>query len=463
MEQKLDFSLPQKKPKGSAVGVLTVLLLIVLAVLLGVNLFVTLSSREPTSPAVVRGLSAEQTRELAAKLAQRNLYTQAADAWQDYLAAADVADTERARTQFQIGTLLEKAGRYADAIEQYYRSETTAELDELTPQINAHVRTCFEKLGKFAALRYEMMDRTSLDSSQTAGGKVVAEIGPEKITEAQLDTYIEQSIESQLAPMKAFVTPEQLSEQKKRLLEQSRSVQAKQEFLQGYLAQEILYRQALKEELPEKPEVKQLIDEVTRDVLSRQLMNEQLAARVNLTETDLQTYYTAHKDKYVEPTRATISHIRVSEEEKAREILNSLKAGEDFAGLAQELSEDEETKDAGGKIEQDLRRGAPIPGIGDVNEINEAVFAADAPALLDRPFQTENGWEIIKVEQKTAERQKSFDEVKQQVMMELLRRKQEDVQREYLKELMDQYNVIVHTSAFMPAEPNETVEAPTTK
>ena len=41
------------------------------------------------------------------------------------------------------------------------------------------------------------------------------------------------------------MTPEQLNEQKKRALEQSRSPQAKQEFLQSWLAQEILYRQAL--------------------------------------------------------------------------------------------------------------------------------------------------------------------------------------------------------------------------
>ncbi len=42
--------------------------------------------------------------------------------------------------------------------------------------------------------------------------------------------------------------------------------------------------------------------------------------------------------------------------------------------------------------------------------------------------------------------------------MELLRRKSEDVQRDYLKEIMDRHQVIVHTSALAPQEPSK--EAP---
>jgi len=461
MTDKLDFSLPEKKTRASAAGMLTVLLLVVLVALAGANLFIVSAGKKPASSGHVAGFSAEQTRALAAKLAQRNLYPQAAAAWQDYLATADLDDTERAKIFFQIGMLLEKAGLYGQAIEQYYRSETTAQVDELSSEINTHVKQCFERLGKFAALRYELMDRTSMRPTETTGGKLVAEIGPEKLTEAQLDALIEESIENQLAPMEAFLTPEQLNEQKKRLLEQARSPQAKQEFLQSYLAQEILYRQALKEELTEKPQVKRLVEEVTRGVLSRQLMNEQLASRINITETDVQTYYAAHKGNYVEPAQAKISHIRTSEREKANEVLESIKAGQDFAELARELSEDEATKANGGRIEGNVIEGSDVPGIGDANEINKAIFAAEAPIVLDKPFQTESGWEIVKVEEKSSERQKSFEEVGQQVMMELLRRKQEDVQRAYIDEMMNQYDVIIHTSAFVPAEPNEPVEAPT--
>jgi peptidyl-prolyl cis-trans isomerase C len=450
MDEKLDFSLPQKKSKGSVAGVLTVLLLLVLAALTAANLVVTLSAgQKPAVP--TRGLSAEQVKSLATKLAERNLYPQAAAAWQDYLATAKLDGPGQARILFQIGTLLQKAGLYGQAIEHFYRSEAAAELGELAPQINAHVKECFENLGEFSALRYELMDRTSIDSSQVAGGKVVAEIGAEKITESQLDALIEQSIENQLAPMAAFMTPEQLNEQKKRALEQTRSPQAKQEFLQGWLAQEILYRQALQDNLSDKPEVKKRVHELMRNALSQQLMNEQLASRIHITDTDLQTYYTANKSQYVEPERAKIRHIRVSDEERANALLGEIRQGKDFAEAAKQSSEDESTKADGGLIQSDVVKGSPIPGIGDVNEIGQAVFAAEAGTVLDQPFKTDKGWEVIKVEERQPSRQKSFDEVRQQVTMELLRQKREDVQREYIREMMDKHNVIIHTSALAPA------------
>ena len=390
MTEKLDFSLPQKKSSGSMTGILTVLLLVVLAGLAAANLIVALSGRKP-APGVGSGLSADQVKDLASKLAQRNLYQQAAAAWQDYLASAKLDGPEQAKIQFQIGTLLEKGGLYADAIEHYYRSEAVSAVKELQSELNARIKECFEKLGKFSALRYEVMDRTSLNPSQPAGGKVIAEIGAEKITEAQLDAKIEENIENQLESMKAFMTPEQVSEQKKRALEQSRDPKTKQGFLQGWLAEGILYRQALQDKLSDKPEVQRVVHDLTRQALSQQLMNEQLASKIHVTDSDLQTYYTANKDKYVEPEKAKISHILVKEEGQANDLLKRLKDGADFAAVAKESSLDEATKGNGGRITEDVLKGAHVPGIGDVNEINAEHLCGQCSRRAGKAIQDRQG------------------------------------------------------------------------
>src|SRR4030042_448293 len=185
MNERLDFSLPVKKQKKSLLPVVSVVLLIILISLTLINIIRPQHQNPP-----VRGyssLSSEQVKELAARLAGRNLYTQAAKVWQDYLSGGALPDAERAKTLFQIGTLFLKAGAYAEAIEYYYRSEMTVKLAELEPQINVHMKGCFQKLGMFSALRYELMDRTSFEKQEPAGGNIVAEIGPEKITEANLD------------------------------------------------------------------------------------------------------------------------------------------------------------------------------------------------------------------------------------------------------------------------------------
>jgi hypothetical protein len=359
MNEKLDFSLPSKKQKKSFLPIFTVVLLIVLIGLTLINIL-NISQNRNQSAQSESALSSEQVKQLATQLAGRNLYTRAARVWQDYLSSGTLPGTERAKTHFQIGTLLEKAGAYAEAIEYFYRSEITAKLDELEPQIDIHIKDCFEKLGMFSTLRYELMDRTSFKQEEPAGSKIVAEIGPEKITEADLDAMIEENIDNQLAPIAAFMTTEQLNEQKKKMLEQYKTPAAKSQFLQSWLTQEVLYRDALEQGLTAEPQVKKVIKEVTRGLLSQQLMNRELADKINITETDLQTYYQANKDKYKEP------------------------ANEE-----------------------------------DPNSV---------------------------------EQQKSFDEAREQVMNELVSRKSQDVQSDFIEQMMNKYNVIIHTSALRGAE-----------
>lgn len=362
MEEKLDFSLPEKKQRTSLIPKISVILLLVLICLSLLNLLKP-SYKNQLSKNSSSSLSEEKIRDLASRLASRNLYTRAADVWREYLSFAKVSDTERAKALFQIGILLEKAGMYEEAIEYYYRSEIAAKIPDLESQIGTHIKDCFEKLGKFSALRYELMDRTSFGKSENAGGRIVAEIGAEKITESDLDAAVERTVDNQLTPMAAFMTIEQMSEQKKRILEQYKNPSAKQEFLQSWLMQEVLYRQALEEGLSEQPETKSFIEEVVRGALSQQLMNKELADKIKVTEADLQTYYQANKDKYTEPA--------------------------------------------------------------DANDPN------------------------------SIERQKGFDEVRGQVMSDLIGQKTSDVQQQLIKQLMDKYNVIIHRSALTSTDPND--------
>lgn len=460
MEGKLNFSLPEKKQNNAVTNLIIIVLLLILIGLSVANLALRPAREHQEPNGTSYSLSAEQTKQLAGKLAQRNLYIRAANLWKDYLAADKLADAERARTLFQIGMLLEKANLYDQAIEYFYRSEIVAELGELKPQINAHIRNCFEKLGKFSALRYELMDRTSLEAAPAAGAKIVAEIGAEKITEADFDAVIESEIENQLEPMAPFMTPEQLGEQKKKMLQQYKNPQAKQQFLQAWIAQEVLYRQALEEELAEKPETKKLIDQLTRGALSQLLMNKELASKINITETDVQTYYAANKDKFIEPARATISHILLDNQQQANELIGRIKGGEDFGELAKQFSKDESTKEKAGRIESEVQEDSSVPGIGTYEELNKKIFAVDAPKVLDEPFKTEKGWEIVKVETLSPQRQKTLDEVSQQVISMLANKKRQDVQSSYLEQMMDKHNVIIHTSAMVGSGQTESTETP---
>jgi hypothetical protein len=135
MEGKLDFSLPEKKRKNGITNLIIIVLLLILIGLSAANMALRPAIDNQPSNVTNYSLSAEQTKQLAGQLAQRNLHIRAANLWKDYLVTGKLTDAQRARTLFRIGTLLEKANLYDQAIEYLYRSEIVAELGELKPRI----------------------------------------------------------------------------------------------------------------------------------------------------------------------------------------------------------------------------------------------------------------------------------------------------------------------------------------
>ena len=138
MAEKLNFSLPEKKQKSSITNSIIMILLLILIGLSAANMTLRPATDNQASDRTSYSLSAEQTKQLAGKLAQRNLYTRAANLWKDYLSANKLADTEHARTLFQIGTLLEKANLYDQAIEYFYQfvKESKYELSSMPTKVD---------------------------------------------------------------------------------------------------------------------------------------------------------------------------------------------------------------------------------------------------------------------------------------------------------------------------------------
>jgi len=95
MDEKLDFSLPQKESKGPIVNKLIVVLLLVLTALGVANLIVNASSGGASPKVNASDLSVGQIKQLATRLAQRSLHAQATKVWQDYLARASLTGVGR--------------------------------------------------------------------------------------------------------------------------------------------------------------------------------------------------------------------------------------------------------------------------------------------------------------------------------------------------------------------------------
>ncbi len=144
------------------------------------------------------------------------------------------------------------------------------------------------------------------------------------------------------------------------------------------------------------------------------------AAQATVTDAALRAYYEENKARYTQAGRRHARHILVAstgddkaDEAKAKKIYERAAAGEDFAKLARELSDDTGSKESGGDL-GDAERADFVGPFGD------AVWSMK-PGEIRGPVKTEFGWHVIQLESASPETVRSFDEVRAELEPEYRR------------------------------------------
>lgn len=121
----------------------------------------------------------------------------------------------------------------------------------------------------------------------------------------------------------------------------------------------------------------------------------------NVDEQTLRERYEEQRDRFVEPEQRLISHILIKlaadadavvvaeAETRARGLIERITAGEDFAAVASEASDDLGSRASGGEL------GWLEAGLLDT-AVDAAVFAAE-PGLLPEPVRSAEGWHVLKL------------------------------------------------------------------
>lgn len=132
-----------------------------------------------------------------------------------------------------------------------------------------------------------------------------------------------------------------------------------------------------------------------------------LAEEGGVSEEELRAQYEADPQQF---QSATVSHILVETEEEAQAVLDRLEAGEDFAALAQELSQDPGSGQNGGSLGQQPRGSYVEP-------FSEAVYSEDTEiGEVVGPVETQFGFHLIRVDDRSTP---SFEEVRPQLEAQL--------------------------------------------
>ena len=146
-----------------------------------------------------------------------------------------------------------------------------------------------------------------------------------------------------------------------------------------------------------------------------ELSAEALKSQLEVSDEEAQKYYQEHLDKYSTEEQRKVSHILVQgdDEAKAQSILDELNAGTDFATLAEEKSDDFGSADVGGDlgwIERDVMDPA----------FEEAAFALENIGDTTGLVKSDFGYHIIKLDELKASQVQPYTEVAAEIKTELL-------------------------------------------
>lgn len=269
-------------------------------------------------------------------------------------------------------------------------------------------------------------------SGDTNADKVIAEVGEETITMADLDEFT-----AQIPPFakKSY----QGEEGKLRLLEQ--------------LVEKRLVVQAAKDLGYEEDDlVKERVTSTRERAIKKQYYTKEYLSKIKIKEEEIKQYYEDHKEDFIKSARADVYHIQLDTQSEAEKVLNQLKNGASFEELAKKYSTDEMTGKKGGDIGS-VFEGRPIPRIGRSEEFSQVVFSLESGEYSDTIVETDKGYHIIKVENKTERSYKSLDQVREKVEHDLIRERREALYEEWQAEMEDEYDIKLYEDKIPEAIP----------
>lgn len=207
--------------------------------------------------------------------------------------------------------------------------------------------------------------------------------------------------------------------------------QGRKQLLEEMISFELIYNYAKDSGVEEDAEYIQQLERAKKEILTQTAISK-VIAQANVTDKEVEDYYTANKEMFKLPEMVSAKHILVETEDKAKEVLNKINEGMSFEEAAREFSSCPSNAQGGdlGKF----NRGQMVP------EFEEAAFTLEI-GKVSEPVKTQFGYHLIKVTEKIESGIKAFDEVKATIKNSLLQERQAFKYSELNNDLKSKYKV----------------------
>ncbi len=203
------------------------------------------------------------------------------------------------------------------------------------------------------------------------------------------------------------------------------------EFVEKLINMELLAQEAKKRGYEDHPEVASVRKNQLASLMHRKIADD--VADAEPTDDELRKYYEEHHGDYHKPEKVRVRHILISDKAAAAKLLNEIKkkkvSQHEFRRMAQEQSQDEDTKLRGGDLtfltRTADRKEEDEPQVPE--QVVEAAFKLDKNgAIYPELIKSEQGYHIV---MRTGHRDKmdlSFEDAKERLTVLVRREKRKD-------------------------------------
>ncbi len=170
-------------------------------------------------------------------------------------------------------------------------------------------------------------------------------------------------------------------------------------------------------------------------LMLRRIDNEMIRNKVSLPEETLNEYYEAHKENYYHESQYKVQEILIAEEETALQVLARARAGEDFNRLARQYTERASFKEKDGVLGfiTDKQFGQIGPSAVSLN-------VGEISGLI--PMGRKHS--IVKLIDKIESKPKTFAEARVQVIRDVRRLQERQIEATWLHELEERFGARKH-------------------
>jgi foldase protein PrsA len=170
------------------------------------------------------------------------------------------------------------------------------------------------------------------------------------------------------------------------------------------------------------------------------ILDKALSKDVNVTPAQIQDYFNKNHAAFDKPEQVSARHILVPNLALANQIEADLKAGQNFATLAEKYSTDPGSKTKGGDLGE-FRRGQMVPAFDK--------YAFSAPiGQISPPIKSPFGYHIIQVESRTPGQKATLASAQSQITDTLRQQGEAPLIQPFLQGLQQKATIVVNDPQF---------------